>query len=80
MQDCGTFFEVATGCRSYGFQARIARDGLPDVIKVPTGAGLGVRLDEDRLAKYSELYRAEGAAFAFRDDRALSATPLLPKL
>jgi len=61
----------------------VIEGGLPYVegkLKVPTGAGLGVRLDEDRLAKYSELYRAEGAAFAFRDDRALSATPLLPKL
>lgn len=39
MMDFGTFFEAATGCQPYGYQARIARDGLPDVIKVPTGAG-----------------------------------------
>ena len=25
--------------RPYGYQARIARDGLPDVVQAPTGAG-----------------------------------------
>jgi CRISPR-associated endonuclease/helicase Cas3 len=32
-------FREATGYRPYGFQARIARDGLPDVVQAPTGAG-----------------------------------------
>jgi CRISPR-associated endonuclease/helicase Cas3 len=39
MMDFETFFRVATGCQPYGYQARIARDGLPDVIRVPAGAG-----------------------------------------
>ena len=32
-------FREATGYQPYGFQARIARDGLPDVVQAPTGAG-----------------------------------------
>jgi len=33
------FFRQATGCQPYGFQARIACDGLPDVVQAPTGTG-----------------------------------------
>jgi CRISPR-associated endonuclease/helicase Cas3 len=33
------FFRAATGCSPYGYQARIARDGLPDVVRAPTGTG-----------------------------------------
>lgn len=32
-------FETATGHPPHGYQARIARDGLPDVVKAPTGTG-----------------------------------------
>jgi CRISPR-associated endonuclease/helicase Cas3 len=32
-------FREATGYRPYGYQARIAHDGLPDVVQAPTGAG-----------------------------------------
>ena len=32
-------FREATGYPPYGFQARIARDGLPDVLQAPTAAG-----------------------------------------
>jgi CRISPR-associated endonuclease/helicase Cas3 len=32
-------FRRATGSEPYGFQARIARDGLPDLIEAPWGAG-----------------------------------------
>ena len=39
MQDFGSFFEIATGYRPHGYQARIARDGLPAVVKAPTGTG-----------------------------------------
>jgi CRISPR-associated endonuclease/helicase Cas3 len=35
----GEFFRRATGSEPYGFQARIARDGLPDLLEAPTGAG-----------------------------------------
>lgn len=39
VQDFGRFFHKATGSRPYGFQARIARDGLPSVVQAPTGTG-----------------------------------------
>jgi CRISPR-associated endonuclease/helicase Cas3 len=39
MQDFETFFQVATGYGPHGYQARIARDGLPDVVQAPTGTG-----------------------------------------
>jgi CRISPR-associated endonuclease/helicase Cas3 len=32
-------FREATGYPPYGYQARIARDGLPDVVQAPTGTG-----------------------------------------
>jgi CRISPR-associated endonuclease/helicase Cas3 len=32
-------FGEATGHPPYGYQARIARNGLPDVVQAPTGAG-----------------------------------------
>jgi CRISPR-associated endonuclease/helicase Cas3 len=32
-------FRAATGHQPYGYQERIARDGLPDVVRAPTGAG-----------------------------------------
>jgi CRISPR-associated endonuclease/helicase Cas3 len=32
-------FRLATGCEPHGYQARIARDGLPDVVEAPTGTG-----------------------------------------
>jgi hypothetical protein len=31
------FFETATGHEPHGYQARIARDGLRDVVQAPTG-------------------------------------------
>jgi CRISPR-associated endonuclease/helicase Cas3 len=34
-----TFFADATGHSPHGYQARIARDGLPDVVEAPTGTG-----------------------------------------
>jgi len=39
MRDFDTFFERATGHRPYGYQARIARDGMPAAVTAPTGAG-----------------------------------------
>jgi CRISPR-associated endonuclease/helicase Cas3 len=39
MRDFESFYEQASGHRPYGYQARIARDGLPDAVRVPTGAG-----------------------------------------
>jgi CRISPR-associated endonuclease/helicase Cas3 len=33
------FFREATGFRPHGYQSRIARDGLPDVVEAPTGTG-----------------------------------------
>ena len=34
-----SFFAQATGCQPYKYQARVARDGLPDALWAPTGAG-----------------------------------------
>ena len=39
MPDFGSFFAQATGCRPYGFQERLARDGLPAAFWAPPGAG-----------------------------------------
>jgi CRISPR-associated endonuclease/helicase Cas3 len=34
-----SFFAQATGCQPHGYQARVARDGLPDALWAPTGTG-----------------------------------------
>ena len=39
MRDFESFYEQATGHRPYGYQMRIARDGLPDAVRAPTGTG-----------------------------------------
>ena len=39
MRTFGEFFRRATGSEPYAFQARIAHDGLPDLIEAPAGAG-----------------------------------------
>jgi CRISPR-associated endonuclease/helicase Cas3 len=39
MPDFEAFFQAATGSRPYGYQARIARAGLPSLLRVPDGAG-----------------------------------------
>ena len=39
MDEFESFFETATGHRPYGYQARIARDGLPPLVTAPTGTG-----------------------------------------
>lgn len=39
MQTFEEMFRTATGHPPHGYQARIARDGLPDVVEAPTGTG-----------------------------------------
>src|SRR5580704_14860656 len=39
MQAFDEFFREATGHVPYGYQARIAREGLPAVVEAPTGTG-----------------------------------------
>jgi CRISPR-associated endonuclease/helicase Cas3 len=39
MQTFDELFQTATGCPPHGYQARVARDGLPDVLQAPTGTG-----------------------------------------
>jgi CRISPR-associated endonuclease/helicase Cas3 len=39
MRSFAETFRMATGCDPHGYQARIARDGLPDVVEAPTGTG-----------------------------------------
>jgi CRISPR-associated endonuclease/helicase Cas3 len=38
-RDFAAFFRQATGHEPHGFQARIARDGLPSLVRAPTGTG-----------------------------------------
>lgn len=52
------------------------RDGCLDV---PAGPGLGVGLDADKVARYAELYRAEGREFSFADDDSAPTSVALPK-
>ncbi len=39
MQAFEEFFRMAAGHTPHGYQARIARGGLPDVVQAPTGTG-----------------------------------------
>ncbi len=39
MRSFDEVFQVATGREPYGFEQRIVRDGLPDVVRAPSGAG-----------------------------------------
>ncbi|ADD43158.1 mandelate racemase/muconate lactonizing enzyme family protein [Stackebrandtia nassauensis] len=53
------------------------RDGCLDV---PTGPGIGVALDPDRVARYARLYREHGdTEFSFQHPRALTTGLALPK-
>lgn len=47
-------------------------------IEVPTGPGLGVKLDRDKLGKYSDLYRSLGGYPYDRDPARPGWFPLLP--
>jgi len=63
----------------------IIRDASPlpyvdGCLDVPTAPGIGVELDDDRVGRYAELYRHGVEGFAFHDEQALTATPILPKL
>jgi glucarate dehydratase len=51
-------------------------DGAFDV---PTGPGLGVRLDPDKVAAYHEAYRTHGAQSWTVDPRDPSRVPVIPK-
>jgi glucarate dehydratase len=48
------------------------------MIRVPTGPGLGVRLDRDKLAEYSELYQRLGSYPYDQDPLRPGWTPTLP--
>ena len=39
MQTFDELFRLATGYTPHGYQRRIARDGLPDIVEAPTGTG-----------------------------------------
>ncbi|MGI8692924.1 MAG: mandelate racemase/muconate lactonizing enzyme family protein, partial [Geodermatophilaceae bacterium] len=47
-------------------------------LELPTGPGIGVELDRERVARYAELYQQQAADFAFSEPSALTSTPLLP--
>lgn len=39
MMDFNDFFQKVTGFQPYKWQEVVARDGLPDVLPIPTGLG-----------------------------------------
>jgi len=49
-------------------------------LELPTGHGIGVELDRERVDRYAELYLKESAAFSFHESEAMTRTPELPKL
>jgi L-alanine-DL-glutamate epimerase-like enolase superfamily enzyme len=58
------------------------RSPLPYVdgrLAVPDAPGIGVDLDEDRVARAAERYEREADRYAFHDPRSMAATPVLPK-
>lgn len=66
--------DIVTG---FGGAADNYRGGC---LTVPTGPGLGVELDSERVMRYAELYRTNSdAEFAFHDPRTTGAAPALPK-
>lgn len=52
------------------------RDGHLDV---PTGPGIGVALDRDKVARYADLYRTKGDDFSFTGQDGAAPAPALPK-
>jgi L-alanine-DL-glutamate epimerase-like enolase superfamily enzyme len=48
-------------------------------LQVPQRPGIGVDLDQERMARYAELYKREAPSFAFHDPAALATTPVIPK-
>jgi L-alanine-DL-glutamate epimerase-like enolase superfamily enzyme len=75
-------------CANQGYASFLADDVVGDdgplpyvdgCLEVPTGPGIGVDLDKERVERYAELYRTKAAEFAFSDTRALAATPVIPK-
>jgi L-alanine-DL-glutamate epimerase-like enolase superfamily enzyme len=61
-----------------GFTGTLA-SYVDGTLSAPDGPGLGVRLDPDKVARYAELYRTDGASFAFHDEDVLTRAPALPK-
>jgi L-alanine-DL-glutamate epimerase-like enolase superfamily enzyme len=52
------------------------RDGR---LAVPTGPGLGVMLDAERVGRYADAYRADPSGYSFHDQGSLEVTPVMPK-
>jgi L-alanine-DL-glutamate epimerase-like enolase superfamily enzyme len=48
-------------------------------LAVPTGPGIGVALDRDKVDRYAANYRQHSADYEFRDPAAMAPTPLMPK-
>jgi L-alanine-DL-glutamate epimerase-like enolase superfamily enzyme len=48
-------------------------------LAIPQRPGIGVSLDRDKVARYAELYRTQGA-FSLYDAEALAQTPFIPKI
>lgn len=48
-------------------------------LDVPSGPGIGVQLDRERVERYAEQYRQDASRFSFQGPGADAPTPLLPK-
>ncbi|MQA77533.1 MAG: mandelate racemase [Streptosporangiales bacterium] len=48
-------------------------------LEVPDGPGIGVELDDEKVAAYAEAYEKNRESYAFHDPAAMSATPVMPK-
>src|SRR5690606_23646383 len=75
-------------CANQGYASLLTDDivagasPLPYVdgcLEVPDAPGIGVELDEEKVAKYAETYVEHKDEFAFHDSAALAATPVMPK-
>lgn len=53
--------------------------GAAGFLDVPSGPGIGVELDRDRVERYAAQYREDATRFAFAAPGSYAPTPLLPK-
>lgn len=49
-------------------------------LEPPTGPGLGVTLDPERVGAYADAYRRDPDGYAFHDQERLAVSPSMPRL
>lgn len=65
--------DITTG---FGGPDHNYRDGC---LEIPNEPGLGVTLNEEKVARYAELYQQKAQDFSFSDEGTSTASPALPK-